>query len=352
LNAPSISQSTVVRQFRERREPEWQRLERILELAEGKSVRSLGDEDLLALPILYRGALSSLSLARETSLDLELVTYLEGLCARAYFFVYGVRSTPGSKLAMFFRHDWPEAVRSIWRESLLALVIMTIGVAAGFILVMNEPAWYGSFIPEGYAQGRDFSASDQDLRDMLYHDQGASGLAVFASFLFTNNSGVALLAFALGFAFGVPTAMLLVHNMTLLGAMFALYGSRGMAFELGGWLSIHGTTELFAILLAGAGRVPDRMERDLPGRRTAPDRCDKGRQDIGQGDGRGGDHADGRRFPGRVWPAADPGRSPALRRRFRHAGAVARLFLPAARPRPWLAARSSAPTCPAVGGAW
>ena len=32
---------------------------------------------------------SSLSVARETSLDRALVEYLESLCARAYFFLYG-----------------------------------------------------------------------------------------------------------------------------------------------------------------------------------------------------------------------------------------------------------------------
>src|SRR5207253_6687999 len=80
------------RAFRAAREHEWARLEDILNRAERHSVRDLDDEDLRALPVLYRGALSSLSVARETSLDLELVTYLEGLCARAYFFVYGVRT--------------------------------------------------------------------------------------------------------------------------------------------------------------------------------------------------------------------------------------------------------------------
>jgi uncharacterized membrane protein SpoIIM required for sporulation len=248
----AIALTTVARQFRERRSPEWERLEAILELAEGKSVRALSDEDLLALPILYRGALSSLSVARETSLDLELVTYLEGLCARAYFFVYGVRSRPGSKLLAFFAKGWPEAVRAVWRESILALLLMVIGAVAGYVLVATEPAWYDSLIPGSMAQGRDFNASPAELRAILYDSEGSSSLTLFASFLFTNNAGVSLLAFALGFAFGVPTAMLLVYNLTSLGALLALYDARGLAFELGGWLSIHGTTELLAILLAGA----------------------------------------------------------------------------------------------------
>ena len=251
MNA-AIAPSTVARQFRERREPQWQRLEQLLDTAEARSVHALADDDLLALPTLYRGALSSLSVARETSLDLELITYLEQLCARAYFFVYGVRTRPGSKLAHFFARAWPEATQAIWRESLLALVLMIIGVAAGYLLVANDPTWYENLIPGGMAQGRNFEADPAELRRMLYDSDGTESLTVFASFLFTNNAGVALLAFALGFAFGIPTAMLLTYNVAALGAMLALYDARGLVFELGGWLSIHGTTELLAILLAGA----------------------------------------------------------------------------------------------------
>lgn len=248
----AIAPTTVSRQFRERREPEWHHLESLLDTAERRSVRALTDQDLLALPILYRGALSSLSVARETSLDLELITYLEQLCARAYFFVYGVRSRPGSKVGRFLVQSWPAAVQAIWRESLLALLLMVIGAVAGYLLVTNDPNWYGSLIPGDTAQGRNFESTAGELRHILYHSDAGDALTFFATSLFTHNAGVCLLSFALGFAFGIPTAMLLVFNVTLLGAMLALYDSHGLMFELGGWLFIHGTTELYAILLAGA----------------------------------------------------------------------------------------------------
>src|SRR5688572_9365197 len=122
------------RRFRAEREEEWRRLEHIVATAESRSVRALSDEDLLALPVLYRGALSSLSVARETSLDLELVTYLEDLCARAYFFVYGVRTTAGKRLGAFFVQDWPAAVRSHWKETLVALALTLIGSLSGYLL--------------------------------------------------------------------------------------------------------------------------------------------------------------------------------------------------------------------------
>ena len=240
------------RDFRAAREHEWGQLEEILRRAEEHSVRALDDDDLRALPILYRGALSSLSVARETSLDLELVTYLEGLCARAYFFVYGVRTPLLSRVGAFFARDWPRAMRSMWRETLVSLLLTVIGAVAGYLLVTSDSSWYDNFVKPELAGGRDFAASAEFLRNALYDGAAEDGLAVFAAFLFRHNAEISILCFALGFAFGVPTVMLLIINATMLGAFFALYGSHDLAFELGGWLSIHGTTEIFAIVIAGA----------------------------------------------------------------------------------------------------
>ncbi|WP_129793841.1 stage II sporulation protein M [Sphingosinicella sp. CPCC 101087] len=243
------------RRFRAEREAEWRRLEHIVAVAEKGSVKALSDEDLLALPVLYRGALSSLSVARETSLDLELITYLEGLCTRAYFFVYGVRTTAGRRIRTFLARDWPDAVRGLWRETLAALLLTLTGVLAGYALVTSDPAWYDALMPEGMAQGRDFRASREALLSTLYGGTGQEGLSFFATYLFTHNSQLSMLCFALGFAFGVPTAMLLVYNGTTLGAILALFAARGLGLEMGGWLFIHGTTEFFAIILSGAAGI-------------------------------------------------------------------------------------------------
>lgn len=248
MNAAADSRS-----FRAAREAEWLRLDALLTRLEKRSPRALSDEDLMALPVLYRGALSSLSVARETSLDLELVTWLESLCARAYFFLYGVRTSPWRRLQAFFVKDWPAAVRSLWRETLIAWGLLLLGALAGYLLVAADPLWFGAFVGEELAGGRDFSASRASLESTLYENKQESGwLGVFATMLFTHNSRVAITCFALGFAFGVPTAMLLVYTGAMMGAFFALFASHGLAAGLGGWLTIHGTTELFAIAIAGA----------------------------------------------------------------------------------------------------
>lgn len=262
---------TAFTRLRAEREEEWRRLDALVALCEKKSPRALSDEDLMALPILYRGALSSLSVARETSLDLELVEYLESLCARAYFFLYGVRTSPGRRVVQFLARDWPDAVRSLWKETLIALLIMIVGTIAGLLLVAADPSWYGAFVPSGLAGERDFSASREALRSTLYDDGGRMALGVFATFLFTHNARIAIFCFALGFAFAVPTVLLLVYHGAMVGAFFALFGSHGLSWELGGWLIIHGSTELFAIVLAGAAGLRIGWSVVFPGDATRID---------------------------------------------------------------------------------
>ena len=76
---------------------------------------------------------------------------------------------------------------------------------------------------------------------------------------------------ALGFAFGVPTLMLLIQNGAMLGAILALYISHGLGLELGGWLIIHGSTEMFAIILAGAAGFRIGWAVIFPGEETRMD---------------------------------------------------------------------------------
>jgi hypothetical protein len=79
--------------------------------AERSGLRKLSAEDVTALASTYRTALSSLSVARAISLDRNLVEYLEALCARAYFVVYGPRRTALQAVRWFFVVGFPDAVR-------------------------------------------------------------------------------------------------------------------------------------------------------------------------------------------------------------------------------------------------
>jgi len=257
--------------FRQAHEGDWERLEQIVTRMEKRSIRSLSDEDLLDLPALYRTTLSSLSVARDTSLDRALIRYLERLCTRAYFQIYGVQTPAWRQLTGFFAGAWPDAVRSLWRETAFC-VALTFGAAAlAYLLIRSDPTWFYSIIPEGLAEGRDPSASAQFLRSTLYDKSGKDWLGVFATFLFTHNAQIAIFAFALGFAFAVPSVLLILYNGLMLGAIYAVFAAKGLGPNLTGWLMIHGTTEIFAICISGAAGMRIGMAIAFPGRAARMD---------------------------------------------------------------------------------
>jgi uncharacterized membrane protein SpoIIM required for sporulation len=240
--------------FRREREATWRALEEVVDRAEKRGVQALSSAELVRLPSLYAATLSSLSVARSISLDRNVVEYLESLAGRAYFLVYGARTNFWEAMAEFFAWRLPAAVRRLKLPFAIALTAFLAGVAAGYILTAANADWFYSFVDEDLAGGRTPTASTEFLRDGLFdEDTGdASALSFFATYLFTHNAKIGMLCFALGFALGLPTIILLVQNGLMLGAFYALYVSRGLGLELGGWLFIHGVTELLAIVLCGA----------------------------------------------------------------------------------------------------
>jgi uncharacterized membrane protein SpoIIM required for sporulation len=268
--------------FRIEREGDWKRLERLLERVERGSAKALSPAELLEIPVLYRSTLSSLSVARSISLDQSLVEYLESLSTRAYFLVYGTRASLWERVSRFFAHDWPAAVRGVWRETLVSLAIMALGTVVAFVLVHQDPDWFYSFIPRELASGRDPTATAAALKATLYDaPKAGQGLSVLATFLFTHNASISIFAFALGFAFGVPTAALMLSNGAMLGAFLALFSSRGLTLEATGWLMIHGTTELFAVILAGAAGFSIGWAVAFPGSRSRVDAAAKAGKQAG-----------------------------------------------------------------------
>ncbi|UKK82891.1 stage II sporulation protein M [Sphingopyxis sp. BSN-002] len=251
---PSFSTS----RFREEREADWIAFDLLLTRLEKRGAKALTSEELLELPILYRATLSSLSIARATSLDKALLDHLEALSIRGYFLVYGVRETRWSRTRRFFLYDWPAAVRAVWKETIIIALVIVLGALTSYSLVAHNPEWYFNFVDEGMSGGRDPRATVEFLQSTIGHGKAAAAdkeedaLHIFAAFLFTHNSGVSIMSFALGFAFGVPTMMLEYYQGISLGAMVAVFAGKGLGFDFGGWLFIHGTTELFAAALSGA----------------------------------------------------------------------------------------------------
>lgn len=267
--------------FRTEREKGWKELDSLITRAEAAGIASLSYEEAAALASLYRQAMNSLSVARSISMDKALLAYLDALCARAYLVVYAPQESIRGVVVKLFTRGIPQAVRRSSLPLLIGFMTMFMGAVIGYVMFLQNPDWYFSFVSPGLADGRVPGASTEYLRSTLFDndDRDGGSLGVFASFLFSHNTRIAIFIFALGIFATFPSFVLTFYNGLMLGAFFGLFAQAGLGYELFGWLSIHGVTELSAIAVACAGGAQLGLAVLLPGnftrrealRRASPD---------------------------------------------------------------------------------
>jgi uncharacterized membrane protein SpoIIM required for sporulation len=254
--------------FRAEREGSWRELEALVVRLEKGGTGALSPAELARLPALYRAALSSLSVARAISLDRNVVEYLESLSGRAYLAVYASRRRLREALGDFFVRRFPRAVRAHRWHVAIAAALIVLGSVTGFALTSSDAERFYAFVDPVYAQGRGPASSTASLREVLYGGKKdvAGMLKTFAMFLFQHNARIGLMAFAVGFAGGVPAALLLFSNGLVLGAFAAVYAGRGLSVEFFAWVLPHGVTELTAVALCGAAGMALGQALLFPGR--------------------------------------------------------------------------------------
>lgn len=268
-NMPSLRSA----RFRAEREADWKRLEKLLSQTERRGVRSLSFEEAQDLATLYRQSMTSLSLAREISLDRSLLAYLEALCARAYLAVYAPQETLRGLLSRLLITGIPGAVRRNVGVILIAYAILILGALTGYLLFLEDPTWYNTFVPPDLAGERGINSTREGLRSVIYSggEESTGGLTAFASFLFSHNTRIAIFVFSLGVLACVPSVLLTYSNGLMLGCFLALHADRGLLYDVTAWLSIHGVTELSAIVMACAGGLMLGLAVLFPGDMTRKD---------------------------------------------------------------------------------
>jgi uncharacterized membrane protein SpoIIM required for sporulation len=255
--------------FRAEREADWRLLETLVTQAERRGLHRMDYAAARDLAASYRRATTSLAIAREISLDRALLDYLEALTARAYLCVYAPQERLGGLVRRFFTASAPQALRRSWAFILIGFLCMGLGGLTGYLLYLENPSWYFVFLPPELAGGRSPDATTSYLRSVIYsNDPDTTGLGAFATFLFSHNTRIAIFVFGLGVFVCLPAIALTFYNGLGLGAMLALHVDRGLGWDMGGWLSIHGVTELSAICIACGGGIQLGAAILFPGDRT------------------------------------------------------------------------------------
>ena len=237
--------------FVTRNKPDWEELETLVKKAR-KSIRRMTPEELIRLDVLYRRTTIHLSQVATRTTDVGLRSYLNGLAAAAHSLIYSPPKSSLWKGALGFIVDgFARLIARCWRYHAVSAVLMMGGGLLAYFASMSDPLAAYALLPPGDI--RLPGSTREQLLEVLRsgRDTGSGGKFLFASFLFSHNLKVGILAMGMGVLAAVPTIMLMIYNGMILGSFTAIHHKAGIYSEFWAWILPHGITELGAIILCG-----------------------------------------------------------------------------------------------------
>ncbi len=237
--------------FVARNKPAWDELESLINQAR-RSIRKMTPEQLSRLDVLYRRTTIHLSQVSTRTSDRRLMQYLNDLTAAAHGLIYlPPRQSLFTGIGLFVFEGFARSLARHWRVHAISAALLIGGALLAYFASMSDPlAAYALWPREDPRQPG--STREQLLEVLRGGRNDAGGIKfLFASFLFSHNLKVGLLAMALGVMAAIPTALLMIYNGMILGVFVAIHQRAGIDAELWAWILPHGVTELGAIVLCG-----------------------------------------------------------------------------------------------------
>jgi len=247
------------------RQKDWYRFRQLLGRAEQLRLTKLGGEEVSEFSRLFRALCYDLAVVRSRDWGVELERRLNDLVVRGHSLYY--RAPPGGKaraVADFLLTGFPRLLRENQGYFWVALALFTIpGLIAGVLIGLNPELAERMMSPEALGQMESMHSTNVRSGGLFTGKEvGMTG------FYIANNVGIAFRCFALGILFGIGTAILLVYNSLVIGAVSGYLAAKGHAMPFFSFVISHGAFELTAIVISGAAGLVLGRAIVHPGQRT------------------------------------------------------------------------------------
>ncbi len=223
----------------------WQRLEDLLTMLRGNSLRGLSRLEVREFGELYRRAAADLAIARAETRDPALINYLNSLVIRAHGKIYRADSRGTEMVAAFFSRELPRTFRNNLGYMAVAFSVFAGFAVFGFIATWVDMDFTHFVMLSGVPQM--IIANDQWW--LTLNDANQVG----TTFILSNNILVTMRVFATGAFLGIGAVYDLAFEGARLGSVFAAcyklnppFGNALASFVVG-----HGVIELSCIFFCG-----------------------------------------------------------------------------------------------------
>lgn len=253
--------------FQKENSQRWQETEEILK----KSKQT--DPDLLSR--LFVQLTDDLAYARTYFPSSKTTAYLNRLVMLAHQQIYVSKKENIHRIYKFFKYDYPLLIHKHYKSLLYALLIFLISGIIGAFSAANDQNFVRMILGDAY------------VNETLENIDSGKPLAVYSKqqplpmfFLITlNNIKVALLAFGMGAFLSIGTGFMLLQNGIMLGSFQYFFHSKNLlaVSAMGIWM--HGTIEIFSIVVAGAAGLVMGNSILFPGNYKRKDSFQQGAKD-------------------------------------------------------------------------
>lgn len=218
----------------------WKATEKVVEQAAKLSPDQLADA--------YTDLTADLSFAQTHFPNSRITIYLNNLASALHNTIYRNKREKWSRIITFWSQEVPHAMYNGRRELLTSFIIFVASVLIGVLSAANDENFVRLILGNSYV---DMTLDNIARGEPMAVYSGASEVPMFLQ-ITLNNIMVSFNCFAMGLLTSFGTGYMLLVNGIMIGAFQTFFYQHGLLWESTLAIWLHGTLEIWAIIVAGA----------------------------------------------------------------------------------------------------
>ena len=218
----------------------WKETEKVVEQAGSLSPDRLADA--------YTDLTSDLAFAQTHYPTSRITIYLNNLASALHNEIYRNKREKWSRIITFWTQEVPRTMYDARRELLVSFLIFAVSALIGVVSALNDAEFVRLIMGNGYV---DMTLDNIANGEPMAVYNGGSETNMFLR-ITLNNVMVSFNCFAMGILTSFGTGYMLLSNGIMIGAFQTFLYQHGFLWESTLAIWLHGTLEIWAIIVAGA----------------------------------------------------------------------------------------------------
>lgn len=218
----------------------WKATEKVVEEAKCLSPDQLADA--------YTDLTADLAFAQTHFPVSRITIYLNNLASALHHEIYRNRREKWTRIITFWTQEVPQTMYNARRELWVSFLIFIASVLIGILSAANDSDFVRLILGNGYV---DMTLNNIANGEPMAVYDGSSEVPMFLG-ITLNNILVSFNCFAMGILTSFGTGYMLFSNGVMIGAFQTFFYQHDLLWESALAIWLHGTLEIWAIIVAGA----------------------------------------------------------------------------------------------------